>query len=292
MSNAPHSPYTQPVPNSPSSGGSSKNTVIIVAIVSVTMLLMCGGVLGLGYYAVERLAKEINAVNYDYMIDDEETPEALMFALSENDTLREEVGVIESIEFAEEHNADNAIYAENYFYRVIGTDGEAVIRAELSEKEDVWFNRVDWIPDETDLYARVELETIPVPFDSTMAHSTYRLLKDNETIQDKVGTINYVGYEWEMTDEYTDAEAASYVFVVRGDAGETNVRVMFNDYDYVTVERIELMEDPENPVLLFGEPEVGLEMEKSEPSPINQDLAESEAEVADPDSSENTEAGE
>lgn len=77
MSQTPHSPYTQPVPNSPSgASGSSTNTVIIVAIVSVTMLLMCGGVLGLGYYAVERLAREINAIDYDYMVDDEETPEA------------------------------------------------------------------------------------------------------------------------------------------------------------------------------------------------------------------------
>lgn len=291
MSHAPHSPYTQPVPNSPS-GGSSKNTVIIVAIVSVTMLLMCGGVLGLGYYAVERLAKEINAVNYDYMIDDEETPHALMYALSENETIREQVGEIESIEFAEEHNVDNSLYSENYFYRVVGTDGDAIVRAEVSDKEEVWFDRVDWVPDETDLDTRVELETIPVPFDLVSSHATYELIKDDETIKSEVGTISYVSYDWELTDEYTSIEDTSYVLKVRGDAGETHVRVAFDEYDYETPERIELMKDPENPVLIYGEPDKKLEMLRKGSSPSDQDLAESEAEVADPDSSENTETGE
>ncbi|KLU01214.1 putative transmembrane protein [Rhodopirellula islandica] len=256
MSHAPHSPYSQPVPNSSSGGGgSSKNTVIIVAIVSVTMLLMCGGVLGLGYYAVERLASELNAVNYDYMADDEETPTALQHALSENEVLQEKVGEIESVEFAAEHNLDNSVYTDEYFYRVIGTVGEAIVRVEVSAKEDEWFDRVDLIPDETDLDTRVQLETIPVPFDSAMAQSTHELIKENPTILEEVGTVQYVAYDWELTDDHTDAEAASYVFVVRGDAGETHVRVLFNDYDYVTVERIEWLEDPNAPELLFGEPE-------------------------------------
>ncbi|GAB5515669.1 hypothetical protein [Rhodopirellula baltica] len=298
MSHAPHSPYTQPVPNSPSGGGgSSKNTVIIVAIVSVTMLLMCGGVLGLGYYAVERLAKEINAVNYDYMFDDAETPQALMYALKENETIREQVGEIESIEFAAEHNLDNAIYTENYYYRVIGTDGDAIIRAEISDKEEVRFDRVDWVPDETDLDTRVELETIPVPFDTTLAQAAYELIKDDETINNEVGTISFVAYDWELTDEYTDVEDTSYVLSVRGDTGKTHVRVAFDDYDYETPERIEWMKDPENPVLIYGEPSEDSEMEKENPSPSNQDSAESETvdpETVDPetDNSDATEISE
>ncbi|WDQ16020.1 hypothetical protein [Rhodopirellula sp. P2] len=284
MSHAPHSPYSQPVPNSSSGGGgSSKNTVIIVAIVSVTMLLMCGGVLGLGYYAVERLASELNAVNYDYMADDEETPTALQFALSENETIQEQVGEIESVEFAAEHNLDNSVYTDEYFYRVIGTVGEAIVRVEVSAKEDEWFDRVDLVPDETDLDTRVQLETIPVPFDSAMALSTYELIKENATILKEVGTVQYVAYDWELTDDYTDAEAASYVFVVRGDAGETHVRVLFNDYDYVTVERIEWMEDPNAPELLYGEPEESSQLEEAKP-------AESESSKSEPSESDSKDA--
>ncbi|MFG0267341.1 MAG: hypothetical protein ACF8AM_19650 [Rhodopirellula sp. JB055] len=266
MSHAPHSPYSQPVPNSSNSGGgSSKNTVIIVAIISVTMLLMCGGVLGLGYYAVERLAKEINAMDYDYMVDDEDTPAALLFALTENETIQEHVGEIESIEFAPEHNLDNSIYADEYYYRVIGTTGEAIVRVELSASEKEWFDRVELIPDETDLDTRVQLETIQVPFDSAMGRSTYELVKENATIQDEVGTVQYVAYDWDLTDKYTDEDEASYMFVVEGNMGETHVRVLFNDYDYETVERIEWMEDPNAPELLYGEPEEGSQLKEATP---------------------------
>jgi hypothetical protein len=281
MSHAPHSPYTQPVPNaSPGGGGSSTNTVIIVAIISVTMLLMCGGVLGLGYYAVERLAKEINAIDYDYMSDDEDTPAALQFALSENDTIQEQVGEIESVEFATEHNLDNSIYTDEYYYRVIGTTGEAIVRVELSAKETEWFDRVELVPDETDLDTRVQLETIPVPFDSAMGMSTYELVKENATIQEEVGTVQYVAYDWELTDKFTEPEEASYMFELRGDTGETHVRVLFDDYDYETVERIEWMEDPNAPELLYGEP-VEVSAAAEETSPGDPEGREAESSEAD-----------
>lgn len=215
------------------------------------MLLMCGGVLGLGYYAVERMATTFNEVNLDYMDEDTETPMALQYTLSENEVLKDQIGDIESVDFDEALNENNSIYTQEYFYRVQGSTGEAIVYVQISDAMDEWFSSVELVTDETDLENRVVLDTIAVPFDSTMAKTTYNEIVDDETIAEQVGTIVRVEYDWDMTEKLTSDFEASYVFLVKGSEDETYLRVTFTDYLYDEISKIESLEDEDNPVVLL-----------------------------------------
>ncbi|MCC9642148.1 hypothetical protein LOC71_07670 [Rhodopirellula sp. JC740] len=126
-----------------------------------------------------------------------------------------------------------------------------MVRATISGKEDRRFDRVELIPDETDLETRVELEARAVPFEDSLSMAAYEAVQDDERVLELTGKIKYVFTDWDLTDEHTGADDPEYVLRVRGEEGSTRLRVRYDDYDYETLERIELFEDVENPVTLM-----------------------------------------
>ncbi|MFK8114201.1 MAG: hypothetical protein AB8B91_18515 [Rubripirellula sp.] len=182
---------------------------LVVAMVCATLLLMCGGAIGLGVYAVDRLAKNLETLTAEldgeFEDSDSESPIALEFALQDAPVLRERVGTVKEIKFDSELSYDDRVSPEDYFFTVEGTTGDAKLVVQYSEDEQIWFTNIQLLEDDRFDGPRTELQSIDVPFDSQMsklALTAIRDLKSRGEAGDAIGglgPIRWIRYDYDRS---------------------------------------------------------------------------------------------
>ncbi len=241
MSQGP-SPYSEPRFGEPT----PKPGIGLAAVLAIcfTLLLMCGGILGFGFFAVQRLAEVIeNEIgelgNYDF--EEDETPLALRYALRDVDPLPERVGAIESIEVNDELTYDRFADRPDYFYDVHGDQGDAVVRVRFADNAEDWFSRVTLV-DESGKSIQ-ELSIGEVPFDSGISRRVWDRIETSTQLTDRIGQPQRVTADWEATTDAGLDTEMTYRMVVRGERGSADIEARFTDFDYETVESVTLIED-------------------------------------------------
>jgi hypothetical protein len=254
MSQSP-SPYSEPGPELPQRRGPSSNLVAIVAIISATILLLCGGLIGLGFYAVDRLADQMAEFADDFMWDEEEGAVALEFALAENEVIRERVGEIENVESEPNLTYDDEAGIEDYFYRVKGSDGEAVVVINFDYNEQQWFKSVELLDGDSVDAPRTSLSTRRPPFDTQLSKQVYDLLAaEGESLAKSlgVGEIQWITYDYESSAE--ESNGNDLVFEVTGDTGTATLRARFTNDAYTTIESMQIVRESGESELIFQAP--------------------------------------
>ena len=241
MSQGP-SPYSEPRFGDPT----PKPGIGLAAVLAIcfTLLLMCGGILGFGFFAVQRLAEVIEQEigelgNYDF--EEEETPLALRYALRGVEVLPERVGEIESIEVNDDLTYDRFADSPDYFYDVRGDQGDAVVRVRFSDSAEDWFSRVTLV-DATGKTIQ-ELSVREVPFDSGISRRVWDRIETSEELTDRIGNPQRVTADWQATTDAGLDTESTYRMIVRGEQGSANIEARFTDFDYETVESVTLIED-------------------------------------------------
>jgi hypothetical protein len=243
MSQSP-SPYSEPGPELPQRRGPSSNIVAIVAIVSATILLLCGGLIGLGFYAVDRLAEQMADFADEFMWDEEEGAVALEFALAENDVVREQVGEIETVESEPNLTYDEDAGIEDYFYRVKGSAGEAIVVINFDYEEQRWFKSVELLDGNNIDAPRTRLSTRRPPFDTQLSKQVYDLLvADEGSLAGSlgVGEIQWIAYDYESSTEESDGK--DLLFEVSGDSGAATLRARFQSDAFTTIRSLQVVRE-------------------------------------------------
>lgn len=244
MSQTP-SPYSRPVQAVPPETGSSRNTVAIVAIISVTLLLMCSGLVGLGFYAVDRLAEQISELSDDFEEwDEEEAVSALEFALEQNAVIQERVGQIEQIE----HQADLTFHdnadVEDYYYRVKGSSGDALVVVQFDYDDQRWFKNVELVEGNGIEDSRMTLQARNAPYDSQWSKRVYDILAANDGSLAQslnIGTVRWIIYDYEKSSQRSvDKEL---LFEIHGESGAVSVVARFEDTKYIVVRSLQIVDD-------------------------------------------------
>lgn len=219
----------------PPSTSTAKIVLIILGIVLLVFLLICGGMIGFGWYAMNRfeemIVAEMNSVGDDLLTED-----ALLEAISEDPTLQQQVGEIRKTRYDPSKTTEATDEDDWYFwYTVEGTDGIASVRALESEEDDRWFDSVEL---ETPDGKLVPLELKPVPYyESTGERDVIRWVEQDPELQPLVGTVVAIRDDYERF----ESDEATYWYTVEGDAGTLPVLVTFDEKEgwFETVEHAE-----------------------------------------------------
>lgn len=223
----------------------------------MTLLLMCGGVLAVGYLAVDRLANLIEDTTFDDFEEDD-TPIALEYALADVDAVADRVGTINSIEVNDPLTYE--IMAENpeYYYDVRGDQGSIIIGVWFDETDDVeeWFDRVAIV--ESDGAVIEDLSVGKVPFDSHISCQVWESIRGNSELVQEIGEARFVMSEWDESyyEETEQSAGPTFHCVIRGTMGEVKAKAIFVDYDYDTISSLtKIAEDgSETPLSISGQP--------------------------------------
>lgn len=239
------SPYAQPVQDSPPPPGSPTSTTTIVGIVALTVLLVCGGVIGLGFYAVDRLADQLSEyAEYRDQWDDNGSALAIEYAVEESPQIIEKVGEIESVELDHDLTYGGNSNDSEFFYRIHGAAGNALVAVEFSENDKRWFSRVSLAEDQTVDGPRTPLQSRRVPFDTQWSKRICDVLEanDNELAETlDIGPIRWIVYDYELSSDR--AISQELVFTIEGESGSIKIVARFKDLKYVTVDSIQVVDD-------------------------------------------------
>ena len=242
------SPYAEPVPEASPRNGPSRNLVAIVAIISATILLLCGGLIGLGFYAVDRLADQINDFADEFMWDEEEGAVALEFALADNEVIQERVGEIETVESEPNLTYDENAGIEDYFYRVKGATGEVIVVVNFDYDDQRWFTSVELLEGNNVDAPRTALSARRPPFDTQLSKQVYDILEadnipesDEESLAKSlgIGKIQWITYDYESSAELgTDNEL---LFEASGDSGTATLRARYVDDAFTRIQSLRVV---------------------------------------------------
>lgn len=240
-----HSPFTIPDQTPPQRPGGGQNTVAIVAIIAFTLLLMCGGVVGLGIYAVDRLADQmLDFGEADWDWNEEDADVAIEFALAQDESIRELVGEINDVRPNDELTYHDDADLEDYFYTVSGPAGEAIVVVDFDEENsERWFVRTELVQGNAIDSPRTPLQARNAPFDSEWSKLVYDVLSADEhalTQSLNLGTVLWITYDYERSWE-TEKETELY-FDIRGDQASLSVIADFNDDNFTAIASIELVD--------------------------------------------------
>lgn len=242
MSQTP-SPYSEPVQTAPPQAGVSRNTVAIVAIVAVTILLMCGGMIGLGIYAVDRFADSMSDFADDQWYE-EDAATALEFAIEQDTEVGDRVGEIEQIQHEGDLTYDDKAGAEDFYYRVEGSSGEALVVVQFDDSDQRWFQSVELVDGDGVESPRQTLRARNPPFDSQWSRRVYDILaaNDHSLAQSlEIGAIRWISYEYERSSERSSGQ--ELLFEIHGESGAVSVLARFENMKYDSVDSIQMVDD-------------------------------------------------
>lgn len=267
MSQSPY-PFAEPPP-SQSPSGPTLGLAAIIAI-CLTLLLMCGGVLGLGFYAVNRLAAVIEQQieelsSYDY--EEDEAPLALRYALADVPEVRERIGQLRDVEINDGLTYDRFGSRPEYFYDVTGDQGAITVAVSFSHREGRWFSKIALVDDEGTAIGDIDFDR--VPFDSGISHKVWERICDSPELTEKVGAVRHVSTDWTGTTTSGADTDFGYRFAVRGEQGTAQVEARFTGYDFEQVAAAVLLEDDggEKPLTLAPQPAAPESPPAPEPPP-------------------------
>ncbi|MCA9135263.1 MAG: hypothetical protein KDB00_00855 [Planctomycetales bacterium] len=247
MSQSP-SPFSIPDPTPPQSSGATRNTVVIVAIISLTLLLMCGGVVGLGIYAVDRLADQMNDFIDEDDWDNQDSEIALQFAIEQDATIRDQVGEIDQITSQDELTYDFGADSDDYFYDVKGSKGDAIVVVVFDEDEKRWFKSVELVQGTQIDSPRVPLQHRNAPFDTEWSKQVYDLLAaDDHALAESlsIGPVTWIIYDYDRSLE-SKFRTPELLFEIQGENGTKTVVAGFSDAYYDTIRSIHIVDEDGN----------------------------------------------
>lgn len=229
----PFSDFSKPMApsNSPSSG---RSWVLITAMICGTTLLLCGGLIGLGFYAVDRLAEPFAELSDEPADDDENTVIALRYALADDPTIEAKVGEIVEIRADEDLTYDFGANDEDYFYTVVGDEGQVTVVCQFSLNGQAWFESVELIDGPDVDSPRNALVTRNVPFDTVWSKRVWDVLQPDESLQETldVGEVKWIQYEYREFDDGADVAVPRLEFEITGDGGSTTIVGDFRTFEY------------------------------------------------------------
>ena len=238
-------PYSAPDQSMAPPPKSGTNVLLVVAIVCGTMLLVCGGVIAFGVYAMNRLAEEIAQLEGDFgSWDEEEAAHALEYGLADNPSIRERVGEIQQVEMDDGLTFDDKAGEEDWFYRVKGSTGEAIVVVQFEDEDDrKWFTNVQLVEGTTADAPRTDLQVVNAPFDSAHSMDVYEALTGDGGAADSlgVGTIQFVAFDDGMADVAVGDK--DIVFRIEGESGSANVVGRYTDFDCIDLESLHSVDD-------------------------------------------------
>lgn len=234
------SPYAEPVSREPQRSPSG-NTVQIVAILAVTALLIFGGLIGLGFYAVERLADQFAETE---VWDGDESNFAVEFAIEQSAPVRDRIGQIDSVEHQTELTYHEDAGPEDYFYRVRGSSGEVLVVVQFSDSDTRWFKSVKLVEGEGVDDPQTPLPTREVPFDSEWSKRVYEILaaeEGNVAESLNTGEIEWVFYDYE--ESVARSNDQELLFDVHGSEGTERIVARFEDPKFLKIEALHRVDD-------------------------------------------------
>lgn len=237
------SPYALPDPTPPKQSGATRNTVAIVAIISLTLLLMCSGVIGLGIYAVDRLAEQMAEFVDEGEWDEQGSQLAVQFAIEQDALIREQVGEIEHVGSQDELTYHEEVAPNDYYYDVKGSKGEALVVVAFDEDEQNWFSRVELVGGYSIDAPRTPLRTRRVPFDSQWSKRVYDVLTANDQKVAKslnIGEVTWIIYDYGRSLEYDSHN--ELFFEIRGDNSTETVVAGFHSDKYLHVRSLHIVD--------------------------------------------------
>ena len=248
------SPYSQPMSSGPA--GPSRNTVTVVAMVAVTCLLMCGGLIGFGIYAVDRLADSMIESGDDEWYEDE-VPQALEFAIKDDPDLRELVGDIQHVEHDQDLTYDLMAADDDFYYRVEGSAGKALLVVEFDYGDERWFKSVQLVQGDGVFAPRVPVAFENPPFDTQWSRLVFETLalNDPSVVESLgIGDITRVYYDYEASLEQTPRSRGELLFEIHGESGSVEVLAMFSDAKFQEIESIHVVDSEGNRLLYESQP--------------------------------------
>ena len=207
-------------PLRPGGGGPTGRTVAIVAMICATLLLICGGAGALAYHGINTLA-ELGEVG---VFDDDERDwwydregPAVRSAIEDDPTVRENIGEVEGVSFAESLTYDDDAHPSDYFFRVEGSKGEGVVVVRYDGDAERWYDRVSWLDGEEADSPQTRLEFKPPAVDCEPSLAVLDELEDSsEEWVKSLGEIETVRYDQTATEEASSLDDGELVFTVRG----------------------------------------------------------------------------
>lgn len=248
MSQVP-SPFSLPDQTPPVRPETSRNTVAIIAIIAVTCLLMCGGVVTLGIYAINRAAEQFAELAADEGEWDELQAEvAIEYSLEQNDVLMERVGEIELIESHDGLTYDDDADGEDYYYRIEGTAGNAIVVVQFDEDNDHrWFKSVKLVEGASINAPRTTLSARNAPFDSETSKLIFDILVQNDRSAAQsldIGSLQWITYQYDNS--ITLDSDLALLFDVFGENGNVSIKAIFTDFEFAEVVSLSIVDDDGN----------------------------------------------
>lgn len=241
----PFSEFSQPMqPSGPPTSG--RSWVLITAMICGTTLLLCGGVIGLGFYAVDRLADPLTGILSENDEPDEDTLAALEYMLADDPTIQELAGKIQEIREDDLLTYDFDADENDYFYTVIGEKAEVTVVCQLSDKEQVWFDSVEMLdvsssPDGPKVGSpRKPVVTRHAPFDTVWSMRVWEVLETNESCLTKlnVGEVRWIEYDYREFDDAAGVAVPRLEFEITGTSGTTTIVGDFTTFEYEILKAI------------------------------------------------------
>lgn len=254
MSQSP-SPFAEP-PQSQSPSGPMLGLAAIIAI-CLTLLMMCGGVLGLGFYAVNRLAavieEQIEGLS-GYEFEEDEAPLALRHALADVPEVRERIGDLRDVEINDELTYDRFGSRPEYYYDVTGDRGTITVAVSFSHRDARWFSKIALVDDEGTAIGDIDFDR--VPFDSGISHKVWERISESPELTEQIGAVRHISTDWTGTTTAGADTDFSYRFDVQGEQGTARVEARFTGYDFEQVAAAVLLDDDggERPLTLSPPP--------------------------------------
>lgn len=235
----PFSEFSQPMSSS-GSPNSGRSWVLITAMICGTTLLLCGGLIGLGFYAVDRLADPFAEIMNEDDEPDVNTLAALEYALAEDPTIQERAGKIQEIREDDALTYDFDADANDYFYTVIGEDSEVTVVCQLSDQDQTWFDSVELLDGSDVESPRKPLVTRHSPFDSVWSMRVWKILESDESCRSKldVGDVKWIEYDYREFDDEAGVAVPRLEFEVTGSRGTTTIVADFETFEYEVVKAI------------------------------------------------------
>ena len=204
------------------------------------MLLLCGGLIGLGVYAVDRLADPLTGIMSEDDDPDEDTLAALKYVLAGDPTIQQRVGEIQEIRENDSLTYDFGADEDDYFYTVIGEKSEVTVVCQLSEKDQMWFDSVELLDDTNSPNGpevgspRISLVARDAPFDTVWSMRVWEVLESNESCRTtlNVGEVKWIEYDYSEFDDEVEVAVPQLEFEIIGTSGKTTVVGEFTTFEY------------------------------------------------------------
>ncbi|MEM9368445.1 MAG: hypothetical protein AAGD07_20820 [Planctomycetota bacterium] len=226
--------------NQTSSGSKLSNRawVAITAMICGTVLLLCGGVIGLGFYAVNQLADEL-AFDEDWTMEDEATLLAVQFAIEEEPTVIDEVGGIVQVTEDEDLTYDLNADGDDYFYRVVGDKGEMIVVANFHEDDTTWFRSIARLDGDKVDSPQTPLEFRAVPFNGDFTKAVHDVLVAHPPAIEQldIGELRWI----EESDEVSE-EANVWRLSVLGTESNREVLVVYEPGAFEEIRHVDVVD--------------------------------------------------